>query len=250
MELIFNDKSLTGQFNSISDFCTSTSQYLIPCFYFCELYGCSVSKSYETFNARITKSMTLNDALKRCYGYPELSKLRSMLINLTCQHPFWEECKKTPNSVQKANCITEAFYRNEMLLSYKGGGFDDDVVRGSDGTNEIEVINATEKRQLLRGFNHLDWFNLNVVQVIEGTSIRIEVRASETPHFEPHVHFSNGDRTDCVYYLKTFSHKIGKYSIPDKRIIDDWISKRKNRIVLIENWNYYHPDKVMNYRCE
>ncbi len=246
MQIILNDSSLKGQFSNISQFCDSTSYYILPCLIFCEKQEYEVLKSYDTFNCKITKQFTFHDILTKSNGYPELQLLKSKLVQLFMDQPYWNDEIKTPSEIT-ADCKTEAFFRKGILLSYKGSDADGAKLYISINNREEVVSNASEKRQLLENLNEYKVYELTNSFTIPYSNLKVEVRSAEDHHNEPHFHISNSTGTDIVIYFKDFKQHKGKNPIPsDDKIIKEWLSNTKNKDYLIELWNYYHPEQQIN----
>ena len=245
MQIILNDSSLKGQFSDISQFCDSTSEYILPCLIFCEKQEYEVLKSYDTFNCKISKQFTFQDILNKSNGYPELQLLKSKLVQLFWDQPYWNDDIKTPSEIS-ADCKTEAFFRKGILLSYKGADADSAKLSITIDNKEELVSNASEKRQLLENLNEFKVFELTNSFTIPDSNLKIEVRSAEEHHNEPHFHISNSAGTDIVIYFKDFEQHQGKTPVSsDDKIINDWLSNTKNKEYLVELWNYYHPEQLV-----
>lgn len=243
MQIILNDYSLRGQFSDISHFCDSTSEFILPCLIFCERQQYDVLKSYETYRSKITNQLTFQDILYKSNGYPELQLLKSKLVQLFADEPYWNDSPQTPKGID-IDCQTEAFFRNGILLSYKDADFDSAKIAVTIADKEEIVYNASEKRQLLENLNECKVYELSNSLTLPDSDLKIEVRSAEEHHNEPHFHISNNSGTDVVVYFKDFAQHKGKPALPaDDKIITQWLSNQNNRDYLIELWNYYHPEQ-------
>ena len=243
MQIILNDFSLKGQFSDISQFCDSTSDYILPCLIFCEKQEYEVLKSYDTYTCKITNQLSFQDVLNKSTGYPELQLLKSKLVQLFWEQPYWNDNINTPKNIMP-DCKTEAFFRKGILLSYRGADADSVKLSITINSKDELVSNASEKRQLLENLNEFKVYELTNSFSIPDSNLKVEVRSSEEHHNEPHFHISNPAGTDIVIYLKDFKQHQGKIPVPsDDKIINEWLSNTKNKDYLIELWNYYHPEQ-------
>jgi hypothetical protein len=124
MDIVVNDLSLNGQFNDISSFLDSLRECTLPVLELIQSKGYSVYKSYNFYLNRITATETLQDILKT-KGNPELSKLKSQIIGLSNNPPYWEQDPRSDSKsiysceyTSKSNnyCFSEACERDKIVF--------------------------------------------------------------------------------------------------------------------------------------
>lgn len=153
MEIVFNDYSLTAQFETDEDFIDSLIEYTFPLLEILKNCSSIVLKKYDTYNLKVTTKLSLYDLLtKNKYrGYSEFQKLRTLLADLT-DTPYWEEQPKTNVlSVYSTeytgcfsgctpNCFSEAYERDNIILSIENEHFKNNTV-AIEIDNRMDYIN-------------------------------------------------------------------------------------------------------------
>ena len=91
MDIIINDFSLTGQFDSVDEFTEYVYSELRPLLEQLSNLNCDIFKDYDTYNCKVTKGQTLHDVFK-IYGDPQITRIKSILSNLINDEPYW--CKR------------------------------------------------------------------------------------------------------------------------------------------------------------
>lgn len=109
---ILNDYSIDGQFEDIEIFLDSLIDHTIPLLIIMDNYKLDLLKSYEMYNLKITKDISIFDLLNK-RNYPEIVRFKSLLNKILYDNPYWE--KEDINQ----NCITEAFKRSTGLISFE-----------------------------------------------------------------------------------------------------------------------------------
>lgn len=159
MEIIFNDYSLTAQFETDEDFMDSLIKFTIPLLDVLKKCSSIVLKKYETYSLKVTSDISLYDLLtNHTYsGRSELQKLRSLLVELT-NTPYWEEAPKSnPKSMysteytglfsgETPNCFSEAYERDSVVLSIENEYFKKNAIS----------IKKDDKNDLINNFYNLD----------------------------------------------------------------------------------------------
>lgn len=170
MDIVINDESLDGQFKTIEEFADSVYERTIPMMKAIEENGLCLLKSQQTYERRITKEKTLYD-LCMISNFPEIQMLKKTLLGIICDEPFWENEEKTEHNANYRcefmkqgipNCITEAYERNGMLLSFQHENFEESVVKIYKNGEEGKVKNASTKEMCAE---HL--FNLGYIDIIK-----------------------------------------------------------------------------------
>lgn len=138
MVAIINDFSLNGQFETPDEFFDSLIRCTLPAFRSLVSKNCEILKAYTTYSRRISKEMTLHDALRspKYRGYPEATRLKAFLVSCS-ETPFWSDDPQTDctqiysveqvstEDITPPNCMTEALTRNTAVLSFSNPQFMD-----------------------------------------------------------------------------------------------------------------------------
>ena len=136
MEIVFNDYSLTAQFETDEDFMDSLIKYTFPLLDMLKRCCSIVLKKYESYSLNVTSESSIYDLLtsNKYRGYPEFQKFRSLLADLS-DTPYWEEEPKTVReslywtrytgdfSGEEPNCFSEAYEREKIVLSIENEEF-------------------------------------------------------------------------------------------------------------------------------
>ncbi len=112
MMYILNDYSINSQFDNIDGFLDSLFSYTIPLFITMEKYNIKLLKSYQIFNLKITRDVSISELLK-IRNYPEVYKVRALLHRLLMDNPYWESDDSCHD------CLDEAFKRNAGMISFE-----------------------------------------------------------------------------------------------------------------------------------
>ena len=242
MEILLNDKSLVGQFSQdkFIEFCT---YQLLPILKKIQEMNGQLLKDYETYQKKVTPQFTLNDLL--CVkGNPVIDRLKSYIVQLT-KEPYWnEDIKTNKNKLYKCiiadipNCITEAFERDGLLLS-----FDDKRFSGisieliCDGTNEYvrNIYNVESLNHHLEELGYIVvWSNNSFL--VKSIGYKFEVRFDEGHHNLAHFHMSNADEELSISIPDA---DIIKGSSRNERKIVTWALSNMDNIVKL--WNKTEP---------
>lgn len=154
MEIVFNDYSLSEQFSTAEDFVDSLRNHTLPLLDILRRCDSIILKKYQTYELNVTSDITLYDFLKspQLKGYAESQKLRSLLAALT-DNPYWEDSPKTqcgslyeteytgPFAGDMPNCFSEAFERDNTLLSFENDDFKNFKISISKDGNEGYINN-------------------------------------------------------------------------------------------------------------
>jgi len=136
MNVVFNDYSLDGQFESIDTFLDYLANCVLDIFSAIKKHGVILLKSYVTFERKVTNDAQLYDLIrtKEINRFPEMSALRSLLVEIT-DEPFWDESPRTEATAgyqtdvtgdfsgSEPNCFSEALERDRLLLSFRHNAF-------------------------------------------------------------------------------------------------------------------------------
>ena len=243
MEIIVNDKSINKQFNK-ERFISYCKEELLPIFKELSKHNISILKAHAAYSRKITLNKSIEEFL-HIKNNPIIDEIKICLIQIT-RDSFWEDSVKTNlskkyNIEDVPNCLTEAFARNESLLSFIDGGYDEDNIEIiCDGEKYIidNCCTYDQCRNLLKKLGVIIVWDDKNSFLIKTLGYKFEIRFEEGHHSIAHFHLSNQDEALSI-------------SIPDADIIKGK-SRKKREIISwalanmdnIKNlWNKYHPEK-------
>lgn len=152
MEVIINDFSLDGQFKGEEDFLDSLYEYTLPMLDKLQILKARIIRSYNSYDAKVTKNKTLNDLLIT-RGNPEITKLKGQLQKLFFEEPYWEDSLKSKDELYDCEftdlrsqfCLAEAFERKNPVISFEHNKFKESV---------IEILKNNEVKYVKNLFNN------------------------------------------------------------------------------------------------
>lgn len=173
MEMILNDFSIDGQFcdeEQFEDYCV---RYLIDVFKCLEDLLIPLYKRMDTYNRKITPDTTLFEFIRQANN-PVASNIKSFLINLAMQKPYWDEMGEMRSSINDntyeceyndefPNCISEAVERNTHLLSLKHDDYIEENLICMKNGQAYKISNVKQKNDLLWLYLREDVHNLKYV---------------------------------------------------------------------------------------
>lgn len=156
MELILNEFSLNGQFNSNEEFTQYIIDILVPVLEVIEEKQIPLLRKSTMFNCQVTKEQQLQDFLKRAND-PAISILKKYIINLAFCEPYWDLDAESLSNVKyeypvkadNPNCFTEAIERNAGLVSIRNNEFKENCFICKKDNEIISICNITTLECLL-----------------------------------------------------------------------------------------------------
>lgn len=248
MDVLLNDESLNGQYTE-EEFIEFCKDDLLPILRGFEQHGVNLYKDYFTYSRMVTNEKAVYDIL-HIQGNPVLDRMKNYLIQLT-KNPHWRDDIKTDlkrkykcDISNVPNCITEAYARNGMLLSFKDERFVENWIEIVCDNNKCQIrnIGTYEACRLhLSELGYLIVWTKNSF-LVKSIGYKFEIRFNEGHHNIAHFHLSNSDEEISV-------------SIPDadilegetrnKKVIISWaLNNMKN---IVELWNRIHPEMTIIY---
>lgn len=185
MDIIINDYSLMGQFKSVDDFSEYAFRELKPLLELFEKFNFVIYKDYSSFSCKVTQDKNLHDVF--CiFNDPSITRIKSLLSNLINDDPFWSDSPKTDiNDYYESeyinkipNCLTEAYERNGMLLSFKNNKFNCNKVTIIKNGNKVPILNAFEKINCLE--NLLENNVIDLVYFLENIEAPIKMKFAKS----------------------------------------------------------------------
>lgn len=157
MELILNELSFDGQFQTQDDFVDYVLDTLIPLLDIVIENRVPLLKKSDIYNCKITREATMQDLLMKA-NEPSMSLLKSYIVNLGYCEPYWDVSSLTdpaveyeyPASAEELNCFTEVIERGAKLLSLRHQLYGSEAFLCKRNGKELEIQNIKEVRLLLR----------------------------------------------------------------------------------------------------
>ena len=189
----------------------------------CLKHNISILKAHATYSRKFTLNKSIEEFL-HIKNNPIIDEIKICLIQIT-RDPFWEDSVKTNlskkyNIEDVPNCLTEAFARNESLLSFIDGGYDEDNIEIiCDGEKYIidNCCTYDQCRNLLKKLGVIIVWDDKNSFLIKTLGYKFEIRFEEGHHSIAHFHLSNQDEALSI-------------SIPDADIIKGK-SRKKREII-------------------
>lgn len=147
MDVLINDFSVDGQFESVDDFVENLSTDILPLFRHFETTKCVVYKSFYTYDRLVTSDVKLIDIL-HLKGKPEIQRIKSRLSNLVSDEPFWQNCETSMVVDNFTVIFAETLKRNGLLLSFRHSDYSEVSIELAG--DEIQNCHSENS-----GLNHL-----------------------------------------------------------------------------------------------
>jgi phage-related protein len=170
MEIIVNDFSLNGQFESSDDFADYMTKQLVPVLDMVMEKQIAIFANREFYSCMITKDVSLYELLVQT-GDPVLSVIRGYIINLACNPPYWDDDSVSqmdakyqyPVKAEEPNCFTEAIERKDSMLSFPMPEFEKETFECRKNNEIIKIHNITTVLAFLNVFLLDDIRNIRYV---------------------------------------------------------------------------------------
>lgn len=255
MDIVVNDYSLEGQFSNSEDFIDTLIKSTIPILDKIKEKKYNLWKKSNFYNSPICYNETLYTILNHMSSHPAIQKIKSDLVEITHNEPFWDTNPISPTlangldfqcsySQEYPNCFSEGYHRNAMLLSFVHPNFGIDEVPISMYGTLHKIHNACS----LHSFsNHLAAFGEPVTPLPKNSFIicndcQFEIRFSETNHSLPHFHVKKGDFAISIK-IAGLSTLSGSLPLSTKKEVLKWARNNISKIKSL--WNSCHPDKLI-----
>jgi len=155
MEVLINELSLSGQFDSIEHFVESGLKPFVKALNDIDFQSDLLYKKYDFYQSKITSNHTIYDTLTGNISrqYDEIRKFKSQLTRLF-DNPYWEDNPKhSTNNVYVYNGIkvsgfslAEACERDRMVVSFSHNDFRFTQLNVYKNESKIELDNLFEQR--------------------------------------------------------------------------------------------------------
>ena len=154
MEILVNELSLSGQFDTIEHFMEAGLRPFVKTLNDVDFQSNLLYKKYDFFQAKITSSHIIYEVLTGNISrqYDETRKFKSLLMKLL-DNPYWENnSKQSANSVYTysgnnicGSSLSEATERDRIVISFSHNDFIFSKLSVYKNDNEIEVDNLFER---------------------------------------------------------------------------------------------------------
>lgn len=160
MEVIWNEFSLDGQFESLEgDFLEYFKSELRPILDTASENEIRIFKKNDFYDCKITKDISIFGLLKQINS-PIATLLKNYIVKTAFEKPFWDEnehtCKEAsyeyPVEVEAPNCFTEAIERDIPLYSFPHHKFKTADFVCMKNNEEVRVENIRNFKEFLLAF--------------------------------------------------------------------------------------------------
>ncbi|GAQ17860.1 hypothetical protein OPHB3_1797 [Oceanobacillus picturae] len=159
MELVINEFSLEGHFNSIDDFLDSLID-VIKIETIMKKTSLKLLKHYELYSSLVTKELTLHEILldNNIRTRPEIRKFKRLLSTLINDPPYWNDDQRHGSSnnyycdyTEKTHgySLAEACERDRIVLSFLHNKFKEPDIKIKKNLDEVTLLNIYNPRDLL-----------------------------------------------------------------------------------------------------
>jgi phage-related protein len=170
MEIILNDFSLKGQFDTSDDFADYVVEQLAPVLDMVTEKQIAIFANQEFYRCMITKNMSLYELLMQT-GDPVLSVIRSYITKLAYNPPYWDDesvsqtdaIYQYPVNAKEPNCFTEAIERKDSMLSFPMSDFEKETFECRKNNEIIIIHNITTVSAFLNAYLLDDIRNIRYV---------------------------------------------------------------------------------------
>lgn len=207
MDILINELSLTGQFDSVEQFVTNALHPLISLLNEVDYSHDLLYKRYDFYNTSVTKTNTIHDVLIGSISrqYDEIRKFKIRISHLF-DNPYWEDNRRHSSTCKylyngKNVCeqsIAEACERDKIIISFIHPDF---------SLTELPIIKESEKIVLDNLVNQSHYFS-----IAKKRGIKVQFSLKDTTCFIKTSYIVQGKpvykekNTNCYWYLDNF-HK-------------------------------------------
>ena len=157
MEILLNELSLEGQYESVENFVSSALTPMLKVLKELTSYGQLLLKKEDLYKSKITTKKTLIDLIKTPLSVQrdEMSRLKSAIMKLT-QTPFWENSTKQDanttytwkNEDIWGSSLAESIERDKVVISFLNSKFKHKNIEVFKGDKSIQIENLCNKGDL------------------------------------------------------------------------------------------------------
>lgn len=161
MDIIINEQSLDGQFETVDDFLESLVPMLKIHKLIEETDNVALLRHHELYMRSVTQRDTLYDVMKdnRSRTSSEIRAFKQIIQKLTSEEPFWSLSPLHSNRDHYVHlghaslppyghCLAEACERDRIVISFQHNSYKEDSLEILKNNSSIVIINITDQIQL------------------------------------------------------------------------------------------------------
>lgn len=229
MEVVINEKSLTGQYASVDQFLSEGLKRFVRISSEFVSFNTVVLKSQEIWRCHVTKEIILQKLLASDLSrqYDLLRKFKSQLARLINDPPFWEACSKQNPEDSFMLCgkdvsnssLAEAAVRDCIVASFDHPDFampELEVFRNSSPVIVQNIIRENQYTELLRRLEKIEFkdyineffknTNINFSFVEEKNGFNLIGKSDEDTFLSSFLKFTNST-WDQIIKDNSFSYR-------------------------------------------
>jgi len=155
MEILINELSLSGQFNSVEHFVMAGLKPFIKVINDIDYQYHSLYKKSDFFQSKVTQQYTIHDIIigTTSRQYDEIRKFKSQLMMKLFDNPYWENNRKHfSNNVYLYNgkdiydsSLAEASERDKIIVSFCHNDFQSEQLSVYKDNAEIKIDNLIKQ---------------------------------------------------------------------------------------------------------
>lgn len=158
MDILLNEYSLDGQFNSVDDFREYMIDTLYPVLQHIIKFQFPFLKKQSIYDYKVVQNLTLNDMFKQFKSNDTaITLLKNCIVNLAYADPYWDDDVRTKLDCSytyfcksdEPNCFTEAIERKGALFSFPHNTFGKKIFLCKKDTDDISIMNIMDIETLL-----------------------------------------------------------------------------------------------------
>lgn len=245
MDYYLNEYSLRGQFKDVEEFFVSLREQTLPALKKIQLANENIIWKKDTFwQAEICNGITLlNIPRKKNERTEDMTILRSKLMKLASEEPFWEEQVKINLEIEEykfdeeyrecfdeVNCFVKAIENEGRIVSFIHPHYKQPqlsvVVKYDNSKSEYDIDNIIDETW---------WKNQPEIKTWNiSNKYLVQVRAKEFDYHPPHFHAINNE------YAAVFKLSNGELYRDGKK---KWTTQM---ITEIQIWYQLHKDELQD----
>lgn len=180
-EILVNELSLEGQFQSMNDFIDNYCMEFINCLNYLKNVNYKVLKTYGLYSAKITDQESLNDVLK--VRGDKQRKIKLLLLQF--HPPYWEDEKKQEGEYYLGDrkvtdsSIAEAAARGKAVLSFYHEDYSDKELEVRKDGNIIMIFSISSLKALAEDLYKKGKIKINEYVRIKYSGTRLNFKRME-----------------------------------------------------------------------
>ena len=255
VEILVNELSLDGQFNTLEEFYDSLDNF-IKVMKIAEEHQIKVLKKYDLYNNQITKSQTLRDIIK-IRANDKHTRIRSLLLRTSSSEPYWEQDQKHSSDITykcKFNdnlygcSLAEAVERDKTLISFEHYLFKDKYIKVLRNDVITDLFNAINESDFLFYL----YSNCSIINAIGLCNCKYKNTRLSFEKFEKQYGFEQLESNEVEMVLDAFDRFVQKSDWNDVFDDDSLRYKKYSPSRKKDNWflnTVYEGMRIDKFRC-